>query len=138
MASARSSRRSPRQRPEARILSSSCSRQAQLKIWALSCMQSVGRHLGGLLHSGHCVWPGELHVADWKVSAVLTLSRPAVQQASAALEEALQTSDSQRHAATNIAAALVKKPLLDHQDKVTICQAKTQPYLCISAIISVC
>ena len=42
-----------------------------------------------------------------------------VQKAASVLEEASQTSDSQRGACGNIAAALVRKPLSDHQDKVT-------------------
>lgn len=41
-----------------------------------------------------------------------------LQQATAVLEEASQTSDSQRRACGDIAAALVQKPLSDHQDKV--------------------
>lgn len=40
------------------------------------------------------------------------------QKAASVLEEASQTSDSQRAACADIAAALVQKPLADHQDKV--------------------
>jgi acyl-CoA reductase-like NAD-dependent aldehyde dehydrogenase len=42
-----------------------------------------------------------------------------IQKAASVLEEASQASDSQRGACANIAAALVQKPLSDHQDKVT-------------------
>ena len=42
-----------------------------------------------------------------------------IQKAASVLEEASQASDSQRGACAKIAAALVQKPLSDHQDKVT-------------------
>lgn len=49
-----------------------------------------------------------------------------MQQAAAALEEASQSSDSQRHACAGVAAALAKEPVSGHKDKVTIAAVTAQ------------
>lgn len=57
-------------------------------------------------------------IVEYNAEAAPTQCPATMQQASSALEEALQNSDSQRGACANITAALVKKPLSAHQDKV--------------------